>query len=114
MDRNEQLAALKTLLSVEGVEHDVVFNALLELAERVMLSNVFPFKSPNDVEKDKAIERYDFWVVLCAKEIYDKKDMGSGLQQYSENGINFTLAEASGLMSYGLLGQLVPKAMAPQ
>ena len=112
MDRNEQLAALKVLLQVE--DNDSVLLELLELSERIMLDVRFPFITPSESQKEQAIERYDFWVVLCAKEVFDKKDMGSGLQQYSENGINFTLAEASGLLSYGLMGQITPKASAPQ
>ena len=114
MDRYEQLAALKTLLHIQDTTSDDVLNELLALAEKVMLSTKFPLHLPNDVEKANALLRYDFWVVLCAKEIFDKKDMGSGLQQYSENGINFTLAEASGLLSYGLMAQVTPKAMTPQ
>ncbi len=112
MDRAEQLSYLKVLLSITDNSQDEIFTELLDFSEQLALSIIFPYNK--DRTELKVPDMYAFWVVLCAKEIYDKKDIGSSVQSYSENGISFNFSETTGILSYGLLGQLTPKARVPE
>lgn len=110
----QKLEYLKVFLNIPNSDtsQDVVLTQLLDMSLLIGLSIVFPFHK--DRTNLKLPKQYEFWDVLCAKELYDKKDFASGMKSYSENGISFGLEEAQGLLSYGLIGQLVPKARVPE
>lgn len=104
-----KLDTLKTLLGISDTSEDVFLNVLLDLAEKIALMTKDPYGSLEALPSD-----LEFWVVLAAKEMYEKKDLAGGLAQYSENGISISLQEGKGMLSYGLIGMIVPMARAPQ
>jgi hypothetical protein len=109
---SDQLNYLKMLLGISGNGEDELLEMLLEMANNIALSTLYPYaKHFEDLELPT---QYNFWVILAAKELYENKDMNSAYFQYSENGIAYTTKEMNGLLSTSLISQLIPRASVPQ
>lgn len=112
LTESDQLQYLKVLLGITGTGEDDTLNKLIDIANNIALNTVFPYaKHFEDLELPS---QYNFWVILAAKELYENKDMNGAYYQYSENGIAYTLKEMNGLLSTGLISQLIPKASVPK
>lgn len=105
------LANLKTLLSITSSDYDDLLNLLITIAKDLAKRTIYPF----EVEFDEIVlpHKYDYWVVLAAKEMY--QNLGNeSVRSYSENGLSITYNELQGGISKSLLGQLTPKVGLPQ
>lgn len=112
LTETDQLTYLKMLVGITGTGEDEVLKQLLDIANNIALSTVFPYaKHFEDLELPS---QYNFWVILAGKELYENKDMNGAYYQYSENGIAYTLKDMNGLLSTGLISQLIPKASVPK
>lgn len=112
LTQSDQLTYLKMLLGISGDGENGTLQQLLDIAENIAIQNVFPYaKHFEDLELPT---QYNFWVILAAKELYDNKDMNSSYFQYSENGIAYTAKGMTGMLSTGLISQLIPKASVPK
>lgn len=105
----DKLEYLKLLLVITDTSEDTLLDELLTLATNIALNTKYPFGGETTLPSE-----LDFWVILAAKELYDKKNTLSGVSSYRENGISISLESAMGEISYGLLGAIVPKARTPQ
>lgn len=89
--------------------NDEVFNNMLENATIIALNTLYPYdleiqELPNNI-------RIKNWVVRCAIELYLKIG-NNNVQSYSENGLSITYM--TGLISTGLMNELIPKAGVPK
>lgn len=107
----EQRAMLKVLIGDNNLSDDIC-DTYLSIALDIAKRNLFPYDlNYEDIELP---ERYDFWQVQCAKELYDKNGF-EGVSSYSENGLSISYsANMIGSVSVGLMSQLLPKARVPQ
>lgn len=112
LTQSDQLTYLKMLLGISGDGEDETLQQLLDIAENIALQTVFPYAQ--HFEDLELPTQYNFWVILAAKELYENKGMTGAYFQYSENGIAYTLKEMNGMLSTGLISQLIPKASVPK
>jgi len=88
---------------------DDLFEAKLDDAKSIALETLYPFNK--EIDELPNTWRMNMWLVRCAIELYNKKD-SANVQSYSENGIS--VSYLSGLISKGLLDELIPKAGVPK
>lgn len=83
-------------------------NLLLDLAKNCFLDIKYPF----DSTVTTIPERYLYWQILCAKELYNKLGF-EGIGSYSENGLSIGLDQAMSVISPSLRNMIIPKAGVP-
>ena len=105
------LSNLKTLLSITSSDYDYLLNLLIEMAKDLAKRTIYPFE--DDYDEIVLSRKYDYWVVLAAKEMY--QNLGNeNVRSYSENGLSISYNELQGGISKSLLGQLTSKVGIPQ
>lgn len=90
---------------------DEILNQKIEEAKMFFLVLKYPYdcnKEHTDIPK-----RYDYWLVLCAKELYNKFGT-EGLLSYSENGLSISYDQASSIVSPSLCCKIIPSAGVPK
>jgi hypothetical protein len=106
-----KLANLKLVLNITDTSSDNLLNYLLSSAEQLAINKLYPFV--DDTDEIVLSTKYDYWVVSCAKEMY--QSLGSeNVKSYSENGLSITYAEMSGGVSKELMNQLIPRVGVPK
>ena len=114
LNRSDQLEHLKILLKVKDNLQDDDLLHLLEVAEQIALSIIFPFSTDEEWSELTLPAKYDIWVVNASKELYENEGGNALLKAYSENGISMTYNETKGYLSIGTISQLLPKASVPK
>lgn len=100
---------LEILNDIDNDTEDDLFKLKLKQAKYIALETLYPFdKEITEIPERIAID----WQVRCAIELYNQIGY-EGYSSYAENGLSFTKS-GGGLVSKGLIDELVPKADVPK